>query len=291
VTPLLGALVGPLVVLGVISLVFAARPPQRAKRSNVWGGLAAAVPAAWSDRALVRAVLGIVALVVTYVATGWPVGALLAGLAGAAAPSLVGGKRRREAAVARVEAIASWIEQLRGVMSAAGGIKEAIVATGPLVPGPIAPEVRMLVHRLSVRRERLRPALVAFADDLDHPLGDMVVASLLLAAEDRGSPVEMLGEVANSAREVATMRRDVEAQRASTYVTTRLILFITVGMTAWLVIGQRRYMEPYSTPQGQLMLLLVGVLFTLAAWWMNQMAQPTEPPRLLKGLGERVAER
>ncbi len=70
------------------------------------------------------------------VLTGWPVGVVLAGAAGFFAPSLLGGKARRDAEQARLDAIATWTEQLRDVMAAAAGLEQAIITTAVHAPPP-----------------------------------------------------------------------------------------------------------------------------------------------------------
>jgi Flp pilus assembly protein TadB len=137
------------------------------------------------------------------------------------------------------------------------------------------------VERISTRRERLRPALERFADELAHPLGDMVVTSLLLASERQGRLGDLLSEVARSARQTATMRLRVEAARARTYVTTRLIVGITVLITTWLLVFRREYLAPFDTAGGQVMLVVIGGVFVGAGVLMRRMAEPNEPARLL----------
>jgi tight adherence protein B len=285
-TVLLGALLGPLVVLSGFAAVMVWRPPEISIERQ-GRRLADLVPMGWSDRLLLRVGLGVGALVAVAVATGWPAAAVLAGLGGASAPSMIGGRARRRSSVARLEGIAAWTEQVRGVINSANGIREAIIATGPTAPPAVHDEVARLVDRLTVRRERLPVALAGFAEDLAHPIGDKVVASLVLASQLRGSPVELLGELAANARRAASIRLDIEASRASTYVTTRLILILTVVMTIWLVVMQRPYMEPYSTPVGQVVLLAIGAMYAVAGQRMTAMAEPWQQARLLTALYDR----
>lgn len=274
--PLAASFCGAVVGLGLLLVVLGVRgTPERPPRRD------ASLPAWLSDRLLLRACLAGAALVIVWLATGWPAGALIAAVGGAAGPSLVGARARRNAAVAKIEAIASWAEQLRDVMAAAAGIQEAIVATGPLAPVPIRNEVRQLVDRISTRRERLRPALERFANELDHPLGDMVVTSLLLASERQGRLGDLLSEVARSARQTATMRLRVEAARSRTYVTTRLIVGITVLIGTWLLVLRREYLAPFDSAGGQVMIVVIGAVFLGSGMSMRRMAEPTEPARLL----------
>lgn len=279
-TALSAALCGAVVGLGLLLVVLGLRgtPPREAR-------VARTTPEWMGDRVLLRASLAAGGLVIVWLITSWPAGGAIAAVGGAAAPSLVGARARRNAAVAKIEAIAAWAEQLRDVMAAAAGIQEAIVATGPLAPAPIREEVRRLVERISTRRERLRPALERFADELAHPLGDMVVTSLLLASERQGRLGDLLSEVARSARQTATMRLRVEAARARTYVTTRLIVGITVLIATWLLAFRREYLAPFDTAGGQVMLVVIGAVFLSSGSIMRRMAEPNEPARLLGAEG------
>jgi Flp pilus assembly protein TadB len=286
VNPVLAVVAGAVVGLGLFVAVMAVvgQPsPEASRRPRV-------LPPWLSDRMALRASLAAVALVLVWAVTGWPAGGLMAAVIAAAAPSLVGAKARRQAAVARIEAIAGWAEQLRDVMAAADGIQSAILTTAPLAPEPIRPEVRRLADRLA-RHERLSIALRRFADEVAHPLTDMIVTSLLIASERQGRLADLLGEVAASARATATMRLRVEAARARTYVTTRLIIGVTVTIATWLVLVRREYLRPFDTVGGQAMLTLIGAVFAVSGVLMQRMARPDEPARLLAGVDDDEAWR
>lgn len=269
-----GGVVGLGLFIGVIALL--GDPSSWQARSQL------ELPPWLSDRLALRAALAVTATVLVWLVTGWPVGGLLAGVAAAAEPSLIGAKARRRHAVARIEAIAGWAEQLRDVMAAADGIQSAILTTAPLAPEPIRREVRRLADRL-VQQERLSVALRRFADEVAHPLTDMIVTSLVIASERQGRLADLLGEVAASARATATMRLRVEAARARTYVTTRLIIGVTIAIATWLVLVRRDYLEPFDSVGGQAMLLVIGAVFAVSGLLMQRMARPEEPARLLAG--------
>lgn len=234
------------------------------------------------ERFPLRATAALSTAAVVWAATGWPAGGMVAGVGAAAAPSVLGAKARRAAAMAKVEAIAGWAEQLRDVMAAAEGIQSAIVATAPLAPAPVRSEVARLAGRLD-RRERLGVALRAFADDVAHPLADMVVTALVIAGERQGRLGDLLSEVAASARATANMRARVEAARARTYVTTRLLVGLTITMAVWLVVARRDYLAPFDSAGGQVMLVVIGSVFAGSAVAMQRMARLDEGPRLLAG--------
>lgn len=232
------------------------------------------------ERANLRLGLAIGAAVVVGAATGWPVGALLAGLAGWGAPGLLGGPKERNAAVGRIEAVAGWAEMLRDTMSSAAGLEQAIVATAPLAPLPIRVEVATLALRLE--SERLAPALRAFADEVADPTCDLVVAALVLAAEHQAQRLaELLGSLAAAARDQATMRLRVEAGRARTRTSVKVIVGVTGALVLGLAVFNHDYLAPYDTATGQLVLLLVGAIFTAAFLWLARMTRPASVERFL----------
>ncbi len=232
------------------------------------------------ERANLRIGLAAGAAVIVGAATGWPVGAVLAALAGWGAPGLLGGTKGAQAAVGRIEAIAGWAEMLRDTMAGAAGLEQAIVATAPVAPLPIRAEVVTLALRLE--GERLAPALRAFADEVADPTCDLVVAALILAAEHQAQRLgELLGSLAQAARDQATMRLRVEAGRARTRTSVKVIVGATGGLVLGLAVLNRGYLAPYDTAVGQLVLLLVGAVFTVSFLWLAKMTRPAVTERFL----------
>ncbi|MDA8366740.1 MAG: pilus assembly protein TadB [Actinomycetota bacterium] len=232
------------------------------------------------ERANLRIGLAAGAAVVVGAATGWPVGALLAALAGWGAPGLLGGTRGAQAAVGRIEAIAGWAEMLRDTMAGAAGLEQAIVATASVAPLPIRAEVAALALRME--GERLAPSLRAFADEVADPTCDLVVAALILAAEHQAQRLgELLGSLAQAARDQATMRLRVEAGRARTRTSVKVIVGTTGGLVLGLAVLNRGYLAPYDSAVGQLVLLLVGAVFTVSFLWLAKMTRPSVTERFL----------
>lgn len=220
--------------------------------------------------------VGILVLAVT----GWLVAGILAGGFTFVARRLFGGKVRQRASIERTEAVAAWAEMLRDTMAGAAGIEQAIEATAHAAPEPIREEVRALARRLE--RQSLSSALRAFADDVQHPTADLVVAALTLASQKHAKRVgELLGSLAIAARQDATMRLRVDAGRARTRTSTRVVVGATVGMAAGMLLLNRSYLEPYGSAAGQFMLAVVGGLFTAAFIWLDRMAQAGTPARIL----------
>ena len=232
------------------------------------------------ERVNLRLALAAGAAVVVGAATGWPVGAVLAAAAGWGAPSLLTGARAAQAGVARVEAIAGWAEMLRDTMAGAAGLEQAIAATATVAPLPIRAEVATLAAR--IEHGRLAPALRAFADDVADPTCDLVVAALVLAAEHQAQRLgELLGSLAQAARDQATMRLRVEAGRARTRTSVKVIVGVTGGLVLGLAVLNRGYLAPYDSATGQLALLLVGALFAASFAWLARMTRPARAERIL----------
>lgn len=231
-----------------------------------------------------RLAAAVAAGLLTGAVTGWPVAAVLAGLAVWALPPLLGPDTAHTRRLARIEAVATWTEGLRDTLSAAAGLEQSILATAPAAPVAIRPEVQGLAAAIR-RGERLPPALRRLADDLAGPLADLVVAALILAAQRQGRALaDLLGSLAAAAREQAGMRLRTAASRARVRTTVRVIVATTLVMAAGLIVLNRGYLAPYDSTIGQLVLLLIGALFAAGFWWLSRISTLTEAPRYLTGL-------
>jgi tight adherence protein B len=232
------------------------------------------------ERATLRLAVAVGAAVLVGAATRWPAGALLAGLAGWGLPVLLGGTKSRAQDLARIEAVAGWAEMLRDTMAGAAGLEQAIVATAAVAPLAIRAEVATLASHLET--ERLAPALRRFADEVADPTMDLVVAALVLAAEHQASRLgELLGSLAQAARDQATMRLRVEAGRARSRTSVKVVVGVTAGLVFGLAIFNRGYLSPYDSALGQLVLLLVGAMFAGSFIWLSHMTRPSTPQRFL----------
>ncbi|NUT51412.1 MAG: pilus assembly protein TadB [Saccharothrix sp.] len=228
-----------------------------------------------------RIVLAVTAGVVTGLLTGWVVGAVLAGLAAWALPRVLGRDPEHARRVGRIEAIATWTEMLRDTLSAAAGLEQAILATAPLAPAAIRGEVGELAAGIE-NGDRLAPALRRLGERLNDPVGDLVIAALLLAAEQQTRQLaELLGSLADAARGQASMRMRVEAGRARTRTSVRVIVGTTLAFAVAVVLLNRGYMGAYDSAAGQIVLLGIGALFAAGFAWLNRIARVVQPDRFL----------
>ena len=219
------------------------------------------------------------------VVTRWPVAAAAIGLLVAYWDRIAGGGGDEKLAILRLEGLAVWTESLRDTIAGAVGLEQAIPSSVEATPAVLRPPLNLLVDRLRIR-EPLPDALLAFAEDLDDPSADTVVAALVLNARLRGPGLrDVLTALATSTREELDMRRRVEASRRSVRRSVRLILGIVLSVAGAMVLLNDSYVQSYDGIVGQLVLLLVVMLFLSGLLWLRKLARPSQVERLL-GVGD-----
>lgn len=269
---LAGALTGGGLFLLVLSLYGTPPRPPRPRRRLVQ---------VLSTRIAVAAVAATAVLVLT----GWPVVAVGVVLLVFAWRGLSGGAAEERAAMRRLEALAAWTESLRDTIAGAAGLEQAIPSSIRAAAPSLRPHLRALVDRLHTRMA-LPDALAMFADDLDDPSADLVVAALVLNARLRGPGLrDVLGALAVSAREELDMRRRVEAERRSTRRSVQIVVITALVFAALLVVFNPSYVGEYDNLLGQAVLVVVAGLFGAGFAWMRRLARFDKPARLLVGGG------
>jgi Flp pilus assembly protein TadB len=226
--------------------------------------------------------------VLTLVATRWVVAGLAIGLLAGFWDRIMGSDAVERVGIARLEAMASWTESLRDTIAGANGLEQAIPAAAANAGTVIRPSLNLLVDRLRIR-EPLPTALLAFAEDIDDPSSDVICAALVLNARLRGPGLrDVLTALAISAREELDMRRRIEASRKSIRRSVRIVLGIVLGVMGLLSALSRKYVHPYSTLTGQLVLLLVAGLLLGGLLWLRGLAAPRRTDRFLVAASESV---
>ena len=237
-------------------------------------------PVLMSPHVLALITGALVAGLAAYALTGWLAGALLVVVGVVAAPRLWAGRADHHREVARVEAIAAWAEMLRDTIAGAAALEQAIAATGPLAPAPIAEPVARLAVHLDI--EPLPAALRRFADEVDHPTCDFVVAALVIAAEKEARDLgPLLGQLATCARDEAKMRTRIWIDRAKTRTSVKVIAGCVLLFAAGLLIFSRSYLQPYDTAAGQIALLVIGAIFAGSLIALDRMARIEVPERFV----------
>jgi Flp pilus assembly protein TadB len=232
-----------------------------------------------SRRMLIETIVVMAAAVGAWALTGWPVAGLAVAAAVIALPRLLGG-RAAQRRIARLEALEAWTRQLADVLTTGTGIEDALLTTADDPPGPIADEVIALRRRLEYR-VTTEDAVRAFADDLAHPVGDTIAATLIIASQVRGRGLhDVLTALAATVAKDVAMQREIDAERA-THRTTAIWVVAALGLFVGFAVFNRQYVAPFGTVIGQMMLVFVAALYAGAVWWLHRLASPPPSFRFL----------
>ncbi len=274
-TTILPALAGGLIALGLLGVVVGVRPtaipPREAKAAS-----RRRVP---SRRTRVLLLVGGALGLVGWLITGWILALVIAPVAVIGLPVLLSAPPAATQ-IARLEAMEEWTRSLSGVLTVGIGLEQALVATLRSTPAPIADDVHRLVTRLRARWDTEK-ALRAFADELDDATGDLIAANLILGARRRGAGLaSVLEGLAESVGADVRARRQVEADRAKPRATARWVTLISASVLVVLALSGT-YVEPYRTPVGQVLLVLLLSAYVATLIWMRRMAAGKPLPRFL----------
>ncbi len=274
---LLGALAGMTVALGMylIALGLLTTPNER--------------PVAHTPRVIpssppvnLRALtIGTAAGIVVAAMSGWWAIAVLAAVGSWLLPAMHAERRAQQRARRRVAAVASWIETVRDLLSAASGIDEAITRSAQTLPAtsPIHTEVWTLAATSGLGG--LRNGLRRFAEEMADPTVDYVSATLMIATErSSGALGEQLSKAAEVARDQVSARERIEASRSRMRTAAAAIVAVTVVMVVFVIGTQPSYAAWYSTSTGQSVLAVAGVIELAGLWWMARLARPEPGTRI-----------
>jgi Flp pilus assembly protein TadB len=265
--PLLGIVAGAVAGGGIFLLVVSirglpARPPSARSRK-----LERAVRDVVGARGATALVLGALTLLLTH----WVVAGIGVALLALGWRSLGGaGSERR--AIARLEGLASWTESLRDTIAGAVGLEQAPSLREPLT---------RLVDRLHTRMP-MPDALRRFADDLDDPGADLIIAALIINSRLRGPGLrDLLGGLSTSVREELDMRRKISADRRSTRRSVQIVVLVAIGVALLMAVFNHSYVKVYDQPLGQVVLIVVAGLYAAGFFWLRKLARFDAPERLL----------
>ena len=276
--PLVPAIVGVLTVGGVMGLVAGLRRVPIATGAPARLGVLSRLVRV-PRRILISGVLGVAGGVLVALLSGWVIAIVVFPLAAVGLPMLLGASDEAHT-IERLEGLAEWTRNLSGVITVGVGLEGALVATLRTAPDVIRPEVATLVSRIR-SRWNTQEALRAFADDFHDSTGDLVAATLILAAQKRADGLsQILSGLAESVAAEVAARRHLEADRAKPRQTARIVTLIT--LVCLLVMATTgHYLDPYRSPVGQVVLSVLLALYVGGLVIMRRMARVKPLPRLL----------
>jgi Flp pilus assembly protein TadB len=239
-------------------------------------GLRNQLRALFGVRGAVAALAGLIVLI----ATGW----LVAGI-GVAALAFswngLSGSASERRALARLEGLATWTESLRDTIAGAVGLEQAIPASMRVASPVLAEPLARLVNRMHTR-EPMPEALRKFADELNDPGADLIIAALIINSRLRGPGLrDLLSALSTSVREELDVRRKVSAERRSIRRSVKIVVLVSVGLAVALAITDHAFLTPYDSLTGQLVLIVVVALYAAGVLWLRSLARFPDPERLL----------
>lgn len=265
-------LAGGVVGLGIVIL----RLGFKGQRLLVMNSLMSSTPG-------VRAVaLGFGSAVTLYLLTSWLISSTVAGFVAFLAMSGTNRRHQHRAQEQVAEAMALWTEQLRDTLAAAHGLQQTLAATARHAPERIRPAVQRLVAKLPYAP--VGQSLREFADEVDDPSADFVVAALISATEHEARDVgALLGHLAHCSREEARMHQRIWVGRARTRTAVRIISGTVIAFIGLLFTMNREYLRPYESASGQGVLSLIIAVFGVALLMLQTGSRVEVPERFVRG--------
>jgi len=215
-----------------------------------------------------------------FVVTGWIAVAFACLLGVRYLPSTLVHQKNRRTVEAKTVALATWLEQLRDTVAVSSGLEQALVATSAVGPEAIAPELQRLSARLAYQDPVM--SLRLFADELDTSLGDFLVSALTMAIRHQARDLSgLLTQLAESAHEQHRASVRVWVGRARTRSSVRIIVSAVVIFVLGLLVLNYQYLQPYSTGEGQVVLVGVVCVFAFAFIQLQRLADSDHEHRFV----------
>src|SRR6187200_2542182 len=229
-----------------------------------------------------RDVILLVSVIVGFlvaVLSGWVIAIVLAPVVAVGLPYLLFVPKQRD--VELLEALDRWVRALSATLATGKSITDAIRISRRTAPPLLADEIGVLVARLNNRWET-RDALMRFADAIDSPDADGVVAALILASSRGANGASVtLQALADSIQAQLKGRRVIEVERSKPYVVVRQVTVISLSTLVLVFLLSPDFFAPYRTPIGQTLLSALLIIYLASLLLMRRKAHQPDRPRIL----------
>lgn len=224
--------------------------------------------------------IGVVAGIVAFVVTGWPVLLLAGPVVGVALPWLLSGPGNRQ--VELLSALDRWVHGITATVGTGRSITDAVRRSRRGVPTLLEEPVTHLIARLD-DRWTMTQALRTMADELDSPDADAVIAALIVASERGGTGAStVLSTLADSNQRRLRALREIETERAKPRIVVRQVTMITGVVLVVAFLAGQAYFEPYGSPVGQVILAVLIAAYLGALVLLRLIATPPVQARILR---------
>ncbi len=279
---------GLLIIGGLLGVLagLTRREPRAARRQSesaaeLWSRLTRRPPGARGRRRDVILLLSVIIGCVVAVFTHWLILIFLLPATAIGLPYLLVLPKPRD--VELLEALDRWVRSLATTLATGKSITDAIRISRRTAPPLIADEINLLVTRLNNRWET-RDALMRFADSVDSPDADAVIAALILASSRGANGASItLKALADQIQAQLKGRRAIEVERSKPYVVVRQVTVISLSTLVLVFLLSPDFFAPYRTPLGQGLLSLLLIMYVASLILMRRKAHQTDRPRILLG--------
>lgn len=199
-------------------------------------------------------------------------------------PQLLLGIRLRRMAIARIESVALWAEQLRDLVSAGGSVSGSILLSAPYAPEPIRPPIQKLSEEMLAFG--LPEALKRFAIRSESSYVDRLTLGLKIADDSGARLRDLLDDLAGALRASVEVRFRVEAVQTRTLMNGGAIIGITLTLAVIVALINSEYFDNYYGLVGQSVLMGVMLLYLMAILSIMQIDKQKDDTRLLEHLKE-----
>ncbi len=225
--------------------------------------------------------VAILAGVVVWVVSDWPVAGLVTAMAVPGLPYFFGAAAIAKRRIDVLQGLEEWVRRLADSMAAGVSPIQTIVTAAAHAPAAIKEPAARLAVGLSSPRGDQQQALRRFADDIDDPLGDMVVIALGIAATAPSVRTpDMLRVLARQLADDVAARRRIETDRAEPRSEARTIVIVQILFVV-AVAAFTSYAKVYGTVTGQLVLAALAAIVIGALVMLRRLSITPRPARLL----------
>lgn len=286
-TSILAITAGLLIIGGLLAIVYGLRrqirpASQRTESIQQWWARVTRRPP--GSRGRQRDLILLLSMIIgclLAMLTGWLILIVVLPLLALGLPYLLILPKPRD--IQLLEALDRWVRSLAVTLGTGKSITDAIRISRRTAPPLLADEINLLVTRLNNRWET-RDALMRFADALDSPDVDGVVAALILASSRGANGASVtLQALADSIQAQLKGRRVIEVERSKPYVVVRQVTVISLSTLVLAFLLSPNFFAPYRTPLGQTLLSALLIIYLASLLLMRRKAHQPDRPRILVG--------
>jgi Flp pilus assembly protein TadB len=287
VTSILAITAGLLIIGGLLGIVYGLRrqirpASQRTESIQQWWARVTRRPQ--GSRGRQRDLILLLSMIIgclLAMLTGWLILIAVLPLLALGLPYLLILPKPRD--IQLLEALDRWVRSLAVTLGTGKSITDAIRISRRTAPPLLADEINLLVTRLNNRWET-RDALMRFADAIDSPDVDGVVAALILASSRGANGASVtLQALADSIQAQLKGRRVIEVERSKPYVVVRQVTVISLSTFVLVFLLSPNFFAPYRTPLGQTLLSALLIIYLASLLLMRRKAHQPDRPRILVG--------